>query len=100
MSVYTSTATVIGVSYLTLVEEGEDEKIQEAATEVGLEVWDEMPKLDCLTDMYVGVVFYDRPTDAEVEEAKKKVEAALPKLRELLGEPDSEIDTWNGVCVS
>lgn len=100
MGTSTITATVVGVSYITLVENGEDERIDDAASECGLDTWSQMPKFDKLTDMYVGVVFYNRPTDEQVADATAKVRAALPKLTELLGKPDSAVECWSGVCVS
>ncbi len=99
MSQCTKVATIIGVSYVDLVEEGFDDKVEEAAAEVGLWAWGQMPRFDELTDMYVGVVFYDRPTDAEVAEAIARVQAALPKLTEMLGAASSDIETWAGVSI-
>lgn len=100
MSQYTQTATVIGVSYIDLFETGDEEQIDEAAQEVGLEVWTQMERFDDPSDVYVGVVFYDCPTDAQVEEATEKVKLALPRLTELLGVASSAIETWAAISIS
>jgi len=100
MSISTSLATVVGVSFVSLVEKGEDDRVSEAGEELGLDVWFQMPRFDTLTDMYVGVVFYGRPSDADVAAATAKVTAALPALTERLGPPSSGVVTWSGVCIS
>ena len=102
MSQYTSTATIVGASYFEAYEnfdEDSNTSFDDLVTKLGLEIWSQMPRFDTLTDVYVGVVFYERPTDAEVEEAKAEVAAALPALKEAFGEPESDIEIWNGVHI-
>lgn len=102
MSRHTSTATIVGVSYIDKMDEllDDEERMDDEAGELGLQAWCNMRRFDAPDDLYIGVVFYDRPTDAEVEEAKQQVAAGLPKLVELFGEPSSGIEIWNGVMVS
>ncbi len=102
MSHSAQAAIIIGVSYIDLLEERGTEPIEDKdqeITELGLTSWTNIPVFDRPNDVFVGVVFNKRPTDAEVEEAKKKVEEALPALKELFGEPSSAVETWMGVSV-
>ena len=107
MGMDVSRATVYGVSYVELLEAKQEagaddieEIFAKAAKKVGLTSWEQIPRPDTITDVYIGVVFYDRPTDSQVEKAKKKVTQALPKLKKLLGEPSSGVEEWSGVTVS
>ena len=112
MSMSASAAIIVGVSYLGLLEnddvdfeevlEGAVAQLENTNIEVhtDIEVHVECRTFDTPTDVFVGVVFYERPTDAQVDEAEAKVRNALPRLRELVGyEPSSDVETWLSVSI-
>lgn len=68
--------------------------------EEGVGVYCESSIFDEITDVFFGVQFRDRPTDAQVEKATKDVEEALPKLKKAIeeadnsGDPSSAVEVW------
>lgn len=106
MSTSASAVIVVGVSYINLLESDDidfEEVLDEAVGEIGdtdIRVHTEIRCFDTPTDVFIGVVFFERPTDAQVEEATTKVRCILPRLRELVGhEPSSGVETWLSASV-
>ena len=106
MSMSASAAIIVGVSYLGLLENDDidfEEVLEDAVAQLedaDVQVHIECRQYDNPTDAFVGVVFYERPTDAQVEEAATKVRSVLPRLRELVGyEPSSDVETWLSVSI-
>lgn len=117
-----STSFVVGVSYLpdgdalTALEEkgtlefngrtlefGEHESeysLDPIAEHFGLELALDMPRPEEISDFFIGVVWSHRPSDKEVEEAKKKVAEALPKLEAVLGKASSGVEEWTATGIS
>ena len=98
----TSTATVVGVSFVEVMEANgwDTDRADSVAASLGLDVWMQIPKLDVPTDYFVGVVFRERPTDAEVAEATQRVNDSMQALEQMIGRPSSDVEIWQGVCVS
>lgn len=101
MSTSASATIIVGVSYLGLLEDDDidfEVVLEEAVAQLentDIHVHIECRQFGTPTDVFVGVVFYERPTDAQVEEATTKVRNALLRLRELVGyEPSSDVETW------
>lgn len=106
MSVSVSATIIVGVSYVDLIEDDDvdfEEVLGEAVDQLegaGVCVHVERRVFDCPTDVFVGVVFSERPTDAQVEEAMEKVRGVLPQLSEFVGcAPSSDIRTWLSASV-
>jgi endonuclease III len=101
MSTSASAVIVVGVSYVEKIEEDTDfcEEMEAVANRLHLDYTAETRVFDTITDAFIGVVFRERPTDAEVAEATAKVTEALPKIKEALGEPSSDVEIWLSASV-
>jgi len=102
MSYNASSATVVGVSFVELMEQNgwDTDRADSVAGALGLDVWMDIPKLDTPTDYFIGVVFRDRPTDAEVAEATTRVNDYMQALEHMIGKSSSGVEVWQGVCIS
>jgi len=98
----TRSCTHVGVSFVDALEKDDAsmDKISEVAEELKLDSGFTQLQSDEISDMFIGVSFTERPTDAEVAAAKKKVEKLLPKIEELMGcKASSKVVLWNVVTV-
>ena len=101
-----STYTVVGCSFYKLIEDealnwDQVENLEKAAEEVGLETVMDMYAPEKVSDVFIGVLFRNRPTDAEVEAATLKVSEHLPKIEKFIGaEADSDVAVWTATEIS
>lgn len=102
MGISASTATIIGVSFVEVMEENgfDTERADDVAASLGLDSWTNIPKFDTPNDYFVGVVFHERPTDAEVAEATQRVKDSIQPLEQMIGKPSSDVEVWQGICIS
>lgn len=75
-----------GGDTLTFGRHDTHEALETVASVFGLEVGSQMPRPEVISYYVIGESWKERPSDDEVEAAKKRIGALVPSLEAVLGE--------------